>query len=429
MIKNLRRAAMWFVVIGGLFSLTYCGRLVADDLASVELDHLNLDVRWTAQTVLNAGRDKIRHVTNDEELVFVQSTAGVVTALNAENGRRMWSAQVGLTDEFSMAAVTNKDTILIVTGPVVNGLNKFTGDELFQYHLSSQPSDTPAMDEYSFFIPLMDGSVAGYSLKTLTHLERFGNLPAGVARPMAWRFVCGDRVRFSPVPGTEAIAVATESGSLHAMHGTGAQAGKALYQLLLRSPMSAPLVSVRRGSKESLIAVSADNRVFSIGFTRGARMLWTWPLSRPVTETPVAIGDDVFITTNGSGLIVLSLDEGRPQTAEDGTPWNVANISAVLAVSAGRVYAVDNNNLLLAIDRKTGQVAGRVSAHEHPVRVRNSLTDRIFLSTAAGGVVCLAEKDSDFATYHQNPERQPVAPVFPDAASNDPGGARPDQNR
>lgn len=35
---------------------------------------------WKPQAVLNVERDKVAHIVNDEDVVFVQSTAGIVTA-------------------------------------------------------------------------------------------------------------------------------------------------------------------------------------------------------------------------------------------------------------------------------------------------------------------------------------------------------------
>ena len=108
---------------------------VADEAAVPPLVQL-----WEAQAVLNVERDKVAHIVNDEDVVFVQSTAGIITALNAETGREMWTAQVGRTDEVAMPATSNASIVMIVVGPALYALDKFSGKELFSYRLPSQPS-------------------------------------------------------------------------------------------------------------------------------------------------------------------------------------------------------------------------------------------------------------------------------------------------
>lgn len=413
MTKFNSSALLLLAVVLGQFIPGGVTQASAEDFLPSVLNPLGLEVRWVSQGVLNVTRDKVRYLTNDEQLVFVQSSAGIVTALNAENGRKMWANQIGISDEVSQAAVTNNQTVLIVTGVVVNGLDKFSGAELFRYRLPQTPTTTPGMDEASLYIPMNDGSVGALSLKTMTRLEKLGTLPPGVTRPMAWRFVSGERVIFPPVIGTETIAVATEAGNLHAINAGGVNSGKALYQLLLRSPMSAPLSYVNRTGNESLIAASADNRVFCIELSKGARMRWAYPMGRSITEPIKVIDDAVYVVTNGDGLTALSLDGGRPQEV-DGQPWFVNGVTAVAAVSATRVYGIDTSRRLVVIDRATAKILGQIPMVEHTIVVHNAATDRIYVSTAAGSVACLAEKGSDFAVFHNHPEREPVVPIVPE---------------
>lgn len=395
-------------------SVLHCASLPAQELSPAALESTGLKIVWSSQAVLNTGRDHVSYLTNDEELVYVQSSAGVVTALNAENGRRMWASQVGMNDEHAMPAASNRDTLLVPTGPVVNGLNKFSGEELFSFRLPAQPAAAAGMDENSFFIPLVDGSVSAFSLRTLAYNERFGTLPPGVARPLAWRYFSGEDMRFAPIAGVEAIAVGSEAGSVHAVNGSGVNAGKSLYQLFLKSPVSAPLTHAIRESGDVVFVATAENRMFCLGLTKGARMLWTYPMGRGITEPMVAVGDNVYVVTNGGGLHSLNIDAGLPQRVADGGGWFVPGIESILGVSAQRVYAVDVTQRLVVIDQATARIVARVPVPQYTLRIRNSLTDRLYLSTASGHVLCLAEQGSDFATCHQNPDRQPVMPVVPE---------------
>ncbi len=416
--------------IAALLTISACGLTAsfASDGSAIVPESTGLETRWSSQAVLNPGRDKIRHVINDEELIFMQSTAGVVTAFNAENGRRMWASQIGRNDETAMGAITNKDTLLIIAGPVVYALNKFSGDEIFTYRLPAQPTATPGMDENSFFVPIVGGSLCAYSMKTLQYQEQYGKMPPGVVRPMAWRYFTGEQMRFPPVLGSDTIAVSTEKGSVHAVNLSGVNSGKSLYQLFLKSPISSPLTYVNGPSGEIVISTTDDNRIFCMELSKGAHMLWTYPMGRAITHKVIAVGETAFVVTDGGGVTALSVTTGLPVKVE-GKDWHVPNIESISAVSKTRVYGIDTADRLVVIDRESMQLLERSSVNEFSHRLRNHLTDRVYLVSATGRVVCLAEKGSDFATYHQNPGRQPVMPeLATPAASPAPAPAAGEEN-
>lgn len=469
-----------FIRIAAVLAISaFCCRgSQGDELSSQALEASGLQVRWTAQAVLNTSRDSLRHVTNDEELLYLQSSAGIITALNSESGRRVWSIQLGRNDEPAMEAVSNKDTLLVVVGPVVYGLNKFSGEQLFAYRLPAQPNAGPAMYEYEysgqpgvfdygFLIPLVDGSVVAYQIDRLSFQQRYGKLPLNAASPLSWRYFCGENIRFPPLAGTETIAIGTDSGNIHAVNTSGLNTGRLLYQLFLKSPISAPLTFSSRDSTEVVYVATADNRLFCFALTKGANMMWTFPMGHAITEPLVAVGEDVYVTTVGGSLTAMSAEIGIPQNAKLELlqvlavpgfglpvaipmtitwPWDIPSIRYVAAVSGNRVYAVDNAQRLAIIDRHTSSVLKRIPVRGYSHPLRNLLTDRIYLISDSGHIVCLAETGSDFpvsidgrdfdsrglmtvwnrfpvlsvtrshsefATYHQNPQRKPVMPDVP----------------
>ncbi|MCA9036014.1 MAG: PQQ-like beta-propeller repeat protein [Planctomycetaceae bacterium] len=373
------------------------------------LSEAGLEIRWNAQAVLNINRDQVQHFSNDEELVYVQSSAGVLTAFNAENGRKMWSNQLGLNDAHSMGVASNKDTAVVIAGLYAFGVNKFTGDELFKYRLPNQPVTSPGIDASSFFVPMIDGSMGAFSIQTLSHLERYGKLPPGVVRATAWRFVSGELSRFSPVVASDQISLCTEAGNIHALD----NAGKSLYELLMRSAVSAPLFHVTRDNEEMLLAATADNRLFCIRLAKGAEIKWTYPMGEAITQPLLCFGDDIYVITDGGGMTSMSLKQGLPHRTGS-KDWFVPSIRSVAAVTEHRVYAIDITDHLTVIDRKDGRLIDRIPVADYVHKIRNSVTDRIYMSTASGSIICFAESGSGFARYHQNPDRQPVMPAIPE---------------
>ena len=398
----------------------------AADSPAVEANSVPpLQTLWEAQAVLNVDRDKVAHIVNDEDVVFVQSTAGVVTAINAETGREMWTAQVGRTDEVSMPATSNANIVMIVAGPKLYAIDKFTGRPLFSYRLNGHPSAGPVITEGSFLVPLSDTSVAACSLKTLQYLERYQKLPSGVAQPIAWRFVTGEVIKTAPVAGVSRCAFVTDLGNVFVVDVGGVQAGKSKFQLLLRSHPTSPLTLVSR-DQEYLFVATANNRLYCIGLNTNGRMQWTYPLGHHVSEPITVIGEDVFVVGDEGELMALGLKSGLPRQTTSGKPFVLKDVKTLVSVSENAVYAVDSSGRLLTVDRKTGEVVEKNEYAGLNVPLRNSVTDRLYLSSTSGRVVCLKESGIDFPIYHQNPKRSPIMPEIAEpapAAAAEPGDA------
>ena len=69
MLRILMTRLPLFAVLAGMFlpHLVHA----ATPPGSASLSPLNLEVSWLAQAVLDKSRDKIRYISNDEELVYV----------------------------------------------------------------------------------------------------------------------------------------------------------------------------------------------------------------------------------------------------------------------------------------------------------------------------------------------------------------------
>ena len=387
--------------------------IAADEVADVPVANAvvvpPLVQLWEAQAVLNVARDKVAHIVNDEDVILVQSTAGIVTALNAETGREMWTAQVGRTDEVAMPATSNASIVMIVAGPALYALDKFSGKELFSYRLPSQPSAGPVITEGSFFIPLSDESLVTCALNDLQYLERFQKLPPGIGKAIAWRFATGELIKRAPVAGSDRVGFVTERGNIFVLDISGGQAGRSKFQFLMQSPATAPLTLAIR-DQEYLLAAAANNRLFCIGMNTNGRMQWTYPLGQRVSEPITVIDEDVYIVGDEGELLCLGLKSGLPVETANGEPFSLTDVEVLVSVSKKAVYVMDSAGRLVTVNRRTGQVVAKVQYRDLTLPIRNSVTDRLYLSSMSGRVVCMKESGIDFPIYHQNPQRSPIMP-------------------
>ena len=283
----------------------------AEDLAS-----LGLEKRWSNQAVLDVSRDVVIHVSNDENLIYVVSSGGVLTTFDAENGKKLWAAQTGVADEPSTPAVSNKDLVMLISGPVVHAFQKFTGEKLIEFRIKGSPSAPPVMGDGVFYVAIGNGALYAYSTNVLEHEYRYGELPDNVALPHLWRYICGEEVRFAPVLGDEAVAVVTDAGNLHSVNTTGLHKGRTRFQVVLNRPASGPPGIAVNQSSSSVLTVTGDNQVYSFDLLRGV-MEWTYPMGRNMTKMPLIVGDQAYVASSDGSLTQFnrntsSLNYGRP---------------------------------------------------------------------------------------------------------------------
>lgn len=305
--------------------------LRADNISVQELENLGLEIRWSSQAIMDVTRDGVRYITNDEANVYVQSTAGMLTAFHAENGRKLWNIQVGRTDEQGMTAVTNSKTILIIAGPVAYGFNKFNGTPLFEFRLPAQPSAAPAMNEGAFYIPLSGGAIYAYSLSVLEYKTRYGKLPDTVTASHLWRFVCAEEIVHPPVVGERALSFATKSDNLFSVETTGINRGKTRCQLLLNSSATANLAVADNKSSSSVVLLNGDNRIFSVDMLTG-NTEWTYPMGRAMEEKPIIIGSHVYVIATDGRMVKIERDEFSPSW---GRPVELSRHQPPMSIGVG----------------------------------------------------------------------------------------------
>ena len=302
---------------------------MAADLPNADaLQQLGLELRWTSQAVLNITRDIVTHTVNDEDVFYVQTSGGMLTAFHAENGRKLWANQVGRGDEPAMAAVSNKDIVLVVAGPVAYGYNKFTGKETFAFRLPLQPTASPAIDEAAFYIPLTGGALYCYSITRLEYLHRYGSLPDDAATAHSWRFICQEAIDFPPVVGDMSVAFTTAAGNVHVVQTRGNFVGRTGALVAMPKRVTAPLaIGLNRASLDekrstySAIILTGDNRISSMDMVRGSAD-WAYPIGHRLSKQPLIVGSHLFVVTEDSTLMKFSRDPlsvtwGRPEEIPD----------------------------------------------------------------------------------------------------------------
>ena len=365
--------------------------------SELELNRYGLTLSWWGQAVNDPGRDTILHMTADEQNVYLQSTSGIVSTFNAETGRRLWSALVGIPNQRAFAAESNETELLISSGLTVYSFDKLTGELIWEFRVPEHPSASPSVSENHVFIGAIDGSVFAFDLRRVRELYEENMLPEWSDTARDWRFKTATRVVSPPIHSGDVVLFASEGGTVY---GLTEQDKQLRFQFETDAKIRTPLGSTRN----FVFVTNEDSRLYCLNQVNGSTQ-WTFSSGAPQRLRPNVVGNQVYTIPTRKGLFALDLATGRRL-------WNVPKATEFVSVSENRVYARDFAKNLLIIDRNDGRVIGKIGMRGFPNVVHNERTDRIFVSNDAGLVLSIREQSREFPIYHAFPERRPIMPLL-----------------
>lgn len=371
---------------------------IANDLPkAAELSRNGLKMAWWGRASIDPGSEKVDFVTNDEEMVFVRSTTGIITAFDAETGRKMWATLVGRPNQQSYPPVSNADQLLVAVGMNLISLDKRTGDVIWELMLPKHPSAPPAVDDEQVYIGMVDGSVYGFDLRVTQTLHEQRRLPAFSHLAQIWRYQTPSEIVSPPISTSRSVCFASSSGSFYSV---AAKGQKLIFQFETDGKIKTPL-----GRNETSILLASENsRMYCLNQDNG-QYRWAFTSAHPIRQQPRFFGTRVYVTPETLGTYALNADTGSQI-------WDLPQEQArqVLMVGQSRLYAFNSQKEIAIIQTSDGKVVGKLPYRQFTMTPTNDRTDRMFLVTQEGMVVCLKERDSAIPTYHLYPERRPILP-------------------
>ena len=329
---------------------------------------------------MNASRDKLLSLTLFDDQLFAQGSNGILTCLDAETGRQLWAVHLGGSDEPTFTPTVNEEQVLVISGSRLIALNKRTGDIIWRLQMPASPSTSPVTDDAGVYIGMQDGSVMVFNLKKIQELNDHGLIPQWSYITVRWKYATGKPLA---VPANVDKDIVT-FGSLSGMVYTVNKIDRRLkYTFDAEFPITAGLASY-----QNLVLVpSGDFRLYGLNQENG-RIRWQFVTSSQILRTPRVVDNEIFVCPDRGGMYKLKAASGLE------TWWNPL-IEDFVSASPTRVYTTDRQQNLVVLNRKDGATLGSIPLNRFSVRMANELTDRIFVGTQSGLVMCLRERDRD----------------------------------
>lgn len=370
------------------------------------LDRYDLELAWANQATINVDSDVVNYLTADEDVVVIQTRAGMMTVFDGRSGAKLWDAQLSAPNQYSYPVSTNSDKLFLVLGSTLYARDKFNGNQLWTLRLPNTPSTSPTVDDQRVYVGLMTGDVYAFDLEELASLQERGLLPTWRRNAETWRVSTSGRVIGPPISNGRFVAFTNSQGVLYSF---GADRRTLNFAFESRIPASAPLewgTGKEDGVNMTYIYyASGGNNFYCIRTTNGTAK-WTYVTGAAILEQPSVIGDDIFLSPLESGTYNLN-----PATGD--VRWWSPESHGFVAATPTRVYGTDAAGNLAILARADGGLVGTIPMKDFSIRVRNDRTDRIFVCTTRGRVACIKEKLIEQPLYHRHPDRRPILPIFP----------------
>jgi outer membrane protein assembly factor BamB len=401
MLQRRLLASAWLLIVGlagSAFGQTSNSPLPSD----AALGRLGLQKAWWGFATIDSIRDRVKFFVGDEQITVVESATGTVTAFDNATGRRRWAIQVGAATDTRYSPSTTDQAVLVVSGRKVFALDKQTGEATWETSLDNAPSTSAATDDLHAYVGAIDGSVVAFDLKFLSSLAKDINQRKYMHRAVSWTYRTGGRVPFAPASTGTIVCVPSEDGSIY---GLDARNHHTKFQFETDQPLGAPIGQLGN----QIVVATKDLKLYSLNADSGA-LKWEVLMGLNVRQQPRIIDEHVFVCAEGAGMRCLSSQDGHEV-------WSNRVAVRFLAATPAVVYASSVVDDVLLLNRATGRQVGAFALRGLPLRIANDRTDRIYLASERGLVLCLRERDRDYPLYHKQPEKRPVEPeIAPDDA-------------
>ncbi len=316
---------------------------------------------WFAQVGAAATMGRLSHVKYDDGMLLVQSRMGVVTALDAETGRTLWTTRIGNREGSEPAA--NDKHIVVLNGSTLFVLERSSGEVLWERRVGSAPGAGPGVSDTHAFVPMISGLIEGYDLEEGRHQT-------------PWNYQSSGHVLLPPMITPLTVSWTTDRGFFYVADPAG---GGIRYRLETRGAIhSRPAAWSPR-----LFATSADGYVYALNEKKG-KLDWKYVVGEPMYERPVAVDDKLFAFSNSGNLYCLDAAQGS-------LLWQARGIHQFVSKSPTRVYVEDTQGKLAILDAESGARLGALPTSSRTRKLVNGKTDRIYLIDETCAIQCLHE--------------------------------------
>jgi len=371
------------------------------------LDRLDLTMAWHTKVPVDGTRDGFYSLQlipgKSFTLLLAQTFKRSVIAINAETGDTLWRTPVGLPYRSMQPVSASEQTVFVCRHETVFALDRDNGKQLLytmdpdtnqpQYGFRMEAPATAGLAADAEFLFVCQGDrLVRFAVPNFRALAK---LPPPVAEPGAkpqgspqlvrtWHFTAPGNLGQTPILTREVVVVTTDDGMVSFINRSNPGADE---RPVFRGQFQTEgaVVAQVASHKAMVYAPCQDYFLYALD-AAASRLSWRFAGQAPIVDAPKATDADIFVAVGKAGLY-------RLERANGNVKWASKDAAKFLATDQRFVYALDRLGKMLVLDYERGKALAAWDARDWVLPIPNDLTDRIYLASNDGQIVCLRQRD------------------------------------
>lgn len=320
---------------------------------------------------------KVSQYSVPKSVLYTLTSGALVRAIDAETGKTLWKTTVDNPTVQCYGVGASPKFVAVAAGQKVHCLDALTGKPLWSRECRSVISAPPAVRNDEVYVPLFNGRVEKFIQRT----KGFNSTA----------FVSSGHVMTRPTVTGLTVGWGDSAGvfSVGSRWRTRATMG---FQLRTERPVVAPPAV----SNRTFFIGSQNGYLYSINELNG-RVNWESSTGGPISQTPVVLGDFVYVINDRNQLHKFESIDG---VVAKGWDKPRTNVKSFLGASETRMYFFDKFGLLEARDQDSGTITASANVGEVVKTLPHLKSDRMFLVDSEGTIRCVREIASKDPFFH-----------------------------
>lgn len=341
-----------------------------------------LDVRKTVLTaeLKYLGEEnqeiKVDQYALPESTIYLLSSTGVVSAIDADTGAVKWKNTVGDPSLKSVGVGADNDHVAVINGSKLYCLKAESGKLLFSGNCRHAVGAAPTISEEKIYVPLVNGRLEVFKIgERGVNSSSFASL--------------GECT--SPALVTEkTISWSTDRGLMN----VAAKYGGRSVSYQLRADDA--IVGQPTHQSGVFYVTSLDGFVYAVDEEKGS-VKWQVSTGASISQSAAVFGGFVYLVNDNNEMFKLDAKHGLNAPGWE-KPLN--GIGKIVGAGQKDIFVLDSIGNLKVLSQNSGAILSSVSFGSVDKILANSQSDRLYVANRQGMVQCIREVASSVPHFH-----------------------------